>query len=386
MDIDRLSRLLRYQEQDPTNVTLCLDIGFLQLTLQQLGEAKTSALKAIELAPANCQGHALHGFVSLRERGYSTASAMLSKAIELGETSPNTFYGFAYALVNLGKFEDAESPAAHAAQYSKDIPGAPALYIRILHHLGKLDEAIAFVEGLKDHPLPHGVSGVMSTLYMDAENLEAARDAANAALIEDPSDADARTTLGLLALQDMDAEKAEKEFNQVLAARKNQGRALLGQGLATLLSGDLERAASIFEAVVTQTSMATHIGSWHTLAWCRILQKDAAAAEQALQHSLELDRNFAETHGGLAVVALMRGNIDSAIQAAKRARGIDKNNFAGNFAQGLIQQVQGNAVQAAAIIDKILNKSVLPDGRSIQSLLVERMVRGGKSEGAKILH
>jgi tetratricopeptide (TPR) repeat protein len=379
MDAERLSRLLQYQAQDPANFSLCVDIGFLQLTLNQLSDAKNSAHRAIEIAPNKCSGYALHGVISVREGDFNTAVTMLSQAVALGETAPSVFYNYAYALAHLGKYAEAELPAAHAAQYPADLPHAPALYIRVLHYLGKIEEAITFAETVAKCDSPPNVNGMLSTLYMDTENLESARTAALNALNEDSENSDARTTLGLLALQDLDAGKAAVEFDHALAADQNQGRALLGKGLSVLLSGNLPDAAAIFERVVTQTNMAAHIGSWHTLAWCYILQKNIPAAEQALQHSLVLDRNFAETHGGLAIVALMRGNIDSAIQSAKRAQGLDKNNFSGNFAQGLIQQVSGNSAQAAAIIDKVLNQRVLPDGRSIQSLLVERMVRGEKS-------
>ena len=387
MDIERLTRLLQYQQQDPTNLSLCIDIGFLQLSLKQFVSAKESALKAINLVPDNCSGYTLHGLVSISEGEFEIAAHMFDQAFARGETAPSAFYNHAYALSRLEKFTEAEAPAAQAAQHISDFPHAPALYIRVLHYLGKVEEAIKFAESLPTDTVVPGVNGMLSTLYIDAENHEKARSTATAALNENTADTDARTTLGLLALQELNASEAEAEFDRVLELHGNQGRAMLGKGLSALLGGDLPKATMLLEQTLAQTNMNTHIGTWHTLAWCHILQKNIPAAEQAFKTSLEFDRNFAETHGGLAVIALMRGNIDSAIQSAKRAQGLDKNNFSGNFAQSLIQQVSGNASQAAVIMDKILNQSILPDGRSIQSLLIERMVKGDKSRPEnKTLH
>ena len=48
--------------------------------------------------------------------------------------------------------------------------------------------------------------------------------------------------------------------------------------------------------------MSGHAGSWHGLAWTMLLLEDLVEAERLLDHALEVDRNFAETHGALGVV------------------------------------------------------------------------------------
>ena len=133
-----------------------------------------------------------------------------------------------------------------------------------------------------------------------------------------------------------------------------------------------EAAASLQKAA---NQLHNHLGTLNALAWVYILKKDAIQAETTLLRALEMDRTFAETHGTLAIVALMKGNLDSAVQAVKRANGLDRENFAGNFANSLIQQVSGNPTQARAIMEKLLTSPVLPGETTLQEAIARAMAK-----------
>jgi tetratricopeptide (TPR) repeat protein len=373
---ERLTRLLGYREQDPQNFPLLVDIAALQLALGQGAQARQSAQQAIALGEDKPQGHALLGLVAARDNDFAAAVPALERALQLGDDAPAVIYHHAYALAMLERYSEARDSAARAAQLADQYPFAPALYIRVLHHLGEIETAIAFAESLQASGISAPrVNGMLSTLYMDDEQFDKARSAVAAALAENDDDTDAQTTAGLLALGDLNSEHAQAAFQRVLATQPGHGRALLGQGLGQLLGGDIEAATASLEQTVQATNMRGHLGTWQTLAWCYILKRDHDNAERVLKHALEIDHNFAETHGALAVVAMMRGNIDSATREIKRANGLDNDNFSGKFAQSLIETVGGNKAQAASLIDQILTQAKLPDGRPVQAAIAEMLAK-----------
>jgi tetratricopeptide (TPR) repeat protein len=373
---ERLTRLLGYREHDPQNFPLLVDIAALQLALGQSAEATQSAQQAIALADDKPQGHALLGLIAARANDFAAAVPALERALQLGDDAPAVIYHHAYALAMLERYGEARASAERAAQFADQYPFAPALYIRVLHHLGEIEAAIAFAESLQaaGNSAPR-VNGMLSTLYMDDEQFDKARDAAAAALAENDDDADAHTTTGLLALGDLNGEQAQAAFQRVLATQPEHGRALLGQGLGQLLGGDIDAATISLEQTVQASNMRSHLGTWQTLAWCYILRRDLDGAERVLKQALDIDHNFAETHGAMAVVAIMRGNIDSATREIKRANGLDEDNFSAKFAQSLVETVGGNKAQAAQLIEQILTQAKLPDGRPVQAAIAEMLAR-----------
>ena len=84
------------------------------------------------------------------------------------------------------------------------------------------------------------------------------------------------------------------------------GRAWVGLGTLALLERDLPRAQTLLARGAE--FMPGHVGSWHVLAWAYLLGGDLEKAAQILEKSVQMDRNFAEAHGGLAAVAALRGD------------------------------------------------------------------------------
>jgi hypothetical protein len=78
-----------------------------------------------------------------------------------------------------------------------------------------------------------------------------------------------------------------------------------------------------------------------------------------------MERNFAETHGSLAVVTIMRGELEQGQKAMTTALKLNPHCFSGLFAQTLMMQAQGNAEQARTLMTQLQQKPVLPDSTSI---------------------
>jgi tetratricopeptide (TPR) repeat protein len=373
---ERLTRLLGYHAQDPQNIALLIDIGSLQLTLQQYADVRGTAERIIAMAGEQPEGHALLGLAAAREQDYATAAEALGRALQLGDDAPAVLYYHAHALSMLGRFADARESAERAAQFVEQYPYAPALYVRVLHYLGELEAAIAYGESLQAQGIAAPrINGMLSTLYMDVEDFEKARASSQLAIGEDVDDSDAQTTAGLLALGDLNAEHAIAEFHRVLRAQPDHGRAMLGIGLGHMLAGDLDAATETIEQALRRTNMRTHLGTWQTLAWCHILRRDLDSAARTMQEAMEIDRSFADNHGTLAVIQMMRGEVDAANLSIRRAAGIDPDNFSGKFAQSLGESRVGNAAGAKDFFDQILVQATLPDGRTVQQAVAEMLVK-----------
>jgi hypothetical protein len=84
---------------------------------------------------------------------------------------------------------------------------------------------------------------------------------------------------------------------------------------------------------------------------------------------MTLNRNFAETHGALASIAAMRGNLAAAERMADVARRLDANSMAAQFALSLIAAKAGNTTQSEAIVADALKVLAGTDPQSFARLL-----------------
>ena len=82
--------------------------------------------------------------------------------------------------------------------------------------------------------------------------------------------------------------------------------------------------------------MPGHIGTWHALGWCHIAGQRLAEARACFERALALDRNFAESHGGLGIVSAMEGERDAAAESVERALRLDPKCLSARYAQALL--------------------------------------------------
>lgn len=192
------------------------------------------------------------------------------------------------------------------------------------------------------------------------------------ALALDPNNIGALVASGSLALEDQDEPTATTHFDRAIERNPTSGRAWSGKGLSTMLRLELDTAIEDLKKAVHY--MPEHIGTWHALAWCQLLKGDTAGAEENFRKSLEIDRTFGETHGGLAVVYALQGKIVEAEPEIKRALRLDPNCFSGRFAQSLLVG-KTNPARAQEIIRNIMNSSIVPGGARLQDSLAKALSR-----------
>ncbi len=101
--------------------------------------------------------------------------------------------------------------------------------------------------------------------------------------------------------------------------------------MAQMLAGDLPAARSSFEAALR--TMPEHVGTWLALGWAAMLMEDLAAALPAFEQAVERDRNFSESHGGLAAIQARLGRREESLASIERARRLDGNGLSQRYAQ-----------------------------------------------------
>jgi tetratricopeptide (TPR) repeat protein len=253
----------------------------------------------------------------------------------------------------LGQYGEAKEQLQVIVELPDAPAGTPVLLARALHHLGEVDDGIARLDRhLEQMPDDVEAQGVMALLALDASDLASAGKWAKKALEGDGRNVDALVTMGSLALERQDGTEAKKYFDAAVARQPKSGRAWAGAGLSDMLSMQLDKAKIDLERAVEYMP----------------------GAEAALVKSLEIDRNFGETHGGLAVVAVLQGRVDEAQRLSRIALRLDPMSFAGRFAQSLLTARQGDADAAQAMIQRIL-ESPIGGGKETLSVKLAQILR-----------
>ena len=340
------SQLARYQsflKQDASNTNLIGEVSDLHLKLGECGQARKileDGLSTSPNAPALLSRLAL---VAIASNNIDEAITILQKLTQTGTDNSIIRYNLAYAFMLQGRAAEARdlllaivNPDENQAQIElRAVPEARLLLARAHHFLGEMDDAIKQAKlHLAAHPQDPEALGILALLNLDNNDLEAAKEIAEQTLAVDADNLGGLVTLGSLALNRQDEEDAKTYFNHAVAQHPKSGRAWSGMGLATMLSLDVKDALIHFKHAVKH--MPDHIGTWHSLGWCQILTNDLSGAKESFNHAMALDRNFAETHGGLAVVAIGQNQLDIAPAMIKRALKLNPMSFAGRFAEGLL--------------------------------------------------
>ncbi|HEX5126410.1 MAG TPA: tetratricopeptide repeat protein [Rhodocyclaceae bacterium] len=361
----QLERLLNYLAQDPDNPQLLSDVAHLEYLAGQNDQAWIHADKASAMETSPALAHTIKGLLASDRGAMQEASGYFADALHRGENDPYILFRYAQALALSEKFAEAEMPAREAAKNPERAPDAEALLVRVLHYLGNIEDAIVIAEtAIAAGRESARLHSMLTTLYIDNSDFEKCAQACERALQLNPDDPEALAAHGIMALNELKGEAALADFQRSISSQPSNGRAHLGEGLSFMLSGDLGRAA---ESMTHATErMPQHIGTHHALAWCHILNKNADAAEKALNTAYELNHNFGETHGGLAIVAIMRGQLDAAKKYAQQAIRLDNEGVSARFAQVLIQQACGHPARAQQMMDHLLTQPILAGGQSVK--------------------
>ncbi len=100
-----------------------------------------------------------------------------------------------------------------------------------------------------------------------------------------------------------------------------------------------------------------------------------AAARARFETALDLDPNFAETHGSLAVLDLLEGNSESARERSEIALRLDRQCYSAALARSLLAAGAGDQETARRIYEKAIDTPVDGSGRTIGQALAKLGMR-----------
>jgi tetratricopeptide (TPR) repeat protein len=369
--MERFQALLQFLEQDPDNITLIGDAASAAFDANELETAQSlvSRYKSLSEMPLSLIN--LEGLIALRMGVLDVAASAFDLLLDSGVDDPAVRFNRAWvhalneeheaALVLLD--DDTIAVTERAA----------SLKVQTLHHLGQIEEALAVGQGMVERfPGNDSLLGALSVVAMDADDLDLARHYAEQAT----GGSDALTTRGLIALNDSSPEKSIALFDQALAIHPEASRAWIGRGLGLVAHGDNLRAV---EALRKGAELfGDHLGSWIALGWTQFMGRDLAGSRATFEHALSLDDNFAETHGGLAVLDVAAGKLESAQRRADVALRLDRECFGGMLALILLREATGNPEMAQRLWEKALNMPTGVDGRTLAQAMTGLGLHSGK--------
>jgi tetratricopeptide (TPR) repeat protein len=360
---ESLKTLIGFLTSNPDNIPLLLEAAERSLLEQKPNLAlelftKCSTLSALPPKELN-----LAGLAAMQVKKFDTAIEYFQILLDSKETDPALYFNLAWSKSMLKEYQDAiillEETTTHK------LPQAAMLHIQLLHQLGEFEVAEAKARKyLLIHPHDTGLKAVISVLAMDIDDKELAFECACAAR-EHPV---ALTTLGTLALGEHKNGEALDFFDRAIAINPHEPRSWIGKGLTQLSTGNtqaavinIDRGAEMFGA---------HLGSWIAAGWAYFLVEDKDTSRQKFEYALMLDDTFAETHGSLAVLDALEGNVELAKRRTKTAMRLDKDCFSAALALTLISSAQGNTMLAQKIFDKSMNTPIDESGRTLSNSLV----------------
>ncbi len=358
----RLESLLSFREHDPGNQQLLLDTAEAAIMEGHDDVADRLIKQLKETAPLDLAGLDQLGQAAMTGRQFGLAVNLYDSALSAHPGDAGLRFNLAYAHA----MEKAFAPALDLLDTATTaaLPQAAALEVQLLHDQGQLDLAMEKGrEHLARHPEHEGLNATLSVLAMDAEDVDLARQTA----VHAGNHPDAITTRGLLALNDDTPDAALGLFEQAMAINPHGPRTWIGRGLARLSAGDqpgaiadLERGASMFD---------THIGSWIAAGWAHFVSGDTAAARERFERAYDIDHNFAESIGSLAVIDAIDGYTKDAQRKVKTALRLNRQCFSATLAQTLLLSARGKEESAKELFERALATPVDESGRTIGGVI-----------------
>ena len=346
----RLARLEGYLREDPANPRLLAEAFDCALQSAAWDRAEFHLRHALALGIARSDWLLREGQWLIAQGRWREAEAHLLAVSAQLEGSParraTLAHDLAYVALRLGDHAAGIERLAPLVEGDASSPGAAdavvvdasveVTWLRLLHHAGQLDRAMAWLRAREGRgTLRTGPAGVGSLIALDDGDYAASLRWSDASLNGDLFVEEALVARASLALAARDAALANRLLAAALHTHPDDGRVLSALGFAHLLDQQLPAARAAFDRATSL--IPGHIGTWHGLGWAALSQHDLPAARQAFESALRIDRNFAESHGGMAVVCALAGDEPGARAAVARALGLDPHSLSARYAEALLK-------------------------------------------------
>ena len=365
--VSRLERLEKYLLQDPQNPALLADACEAAIASGRHDRARAHLDRAEALGLDRNEWDFRRARLCIAARELDQARQLLEGLRTGGVDHPAVAHDLAYMHFLQGELESCRiilhpwlSKAADTS--ADDLDALQALWLRATHRLHHMEEAWGWIEQQQAAgTLQATASGVASLVGVDTSHFEAARQLAERALATDPEQPEALVARATVAMAEDSNEAAQQLLQRALQAHPEDGRIWSALAFASLQAGDLSQAAMQFEHALA-SSMREHVGTWHGLGWTRLLQGDRPGALAAFSHALDLDRNFAESHGAVGLLLGLQGNGEQAQHHLRVADKLNPDNVTGRFARAVLAGEAANPAQIRNLAAQIFQRPGFLEG------------------------
>lgn len=367
-----LARLKRYLAADPGNWGLRAEVFDAALAAGDVATAQEQVEHARSVLPDDAGWAHRRGVLALHERRYEEAQAAFEALLARGQRDPVVRYNLGYALFAQGRADAASETLGSLLEEPEPTGDLARVYwLRCQHRLLRMEEALAaFGAWAARAPLPADAWGVASLIAFDEGHLDDARSWAARALDARPDQLEALAARGSLALADTDAPGALVWFGRALRVNPGDGRSWSGLAFAKMLGLELPAALEAFAKAVA--AMPGHIGTWLGYGWCRLHSNDVEGARAAFASALDLDRNFGESHGAMAVALARLGQAEEARRESELALRLDPNGLSARYAEAVTSGEVADAEAFLRLSRRLLSQRPAgPGGRTLADVVFE---------------
>lgn len=349
---DQVDRLEAFLAQDPSNLNLVAESVNAAVGAGQSERARAILERSRAAMSLDAPLRHLEATILLSEHRFTEARELLTGLLRDGADAPGVVFNLGYAALRAG------DPAAGATVLQGLLarpdaaPETLTWLLRCQLHAGHPERAL---EAWSTAPLTlrtPEAAGVASLACFDADLPGQARELADGALVAGATSLEPVVVRAALALSDGEFANADQLLARGRQIAPDDPRLRFTCGLAQMLRGRSAEANEEFRFAVTR--QPRHAGGWIAFAWSSIFTGDLAEARSSLDRAMELDRNFAETHGALAVVDALEGHREAALAGIERASRLDRNSMAWHYAEAVLAGAHRDAATMRARVDDLM--------------------------------
>lgn len=355
----KLARLLGFLSQDPENDRLRGEVFQVALESGDFAEAAYHLATAREARPGEAAWRQREAHLALAQGRFAEAQDLLLELVDQSPDEPSFRWDLAYTHFALKAFAPAQEAAARLIEDPAVGALAFALWLRCAHHLGQLKEGLeAFTAALTHRSMSAEAYGVASLMAFDAFKAAEARSWSALALQAEPGQHEALVVQGSLALGRAEAPAALALFQRALDHHPVDGRTWSGLAFGRFLALDFPGALHAFRQAVT--FMPDHVGTWIGYGWCQVMAGELPAALATFEHAVALDRNFAESHGALAVALARLNQRAEAEREIEIALKLDPKSLSARYAQAILTGEADNSAAFQRMAQRVLAQHPAP--------------------------
>lgn len=376
--MSKLHRFESFLKADPSNQMLMIDLVNLYVEAGRV-DAAIACLQRPEVEEFKSAKLLLKlANLFVGEKRWKEAQQIYLRLSADGFDSGDFRFALGLTLFYQDQFSDALEQWSLAAQQGMDNPDLWKYCAYSHHHLFQMKEAIEAClrwTNLSEHSLAS--RNYLCFLYFDANFMQEACAIATELLNEDSNSLVGHTVMGSFALENHQPDTARAHFTQAIAHPKDAGRAWLGLGLTHLYLQQHADAVTVLQRA--EIELPTHSGTVITLAWVFLMTNQFVEAEARFRRAIEIDRNFAEAHGGLASVLVQLGKIDEAKAEMSIAIKLDAQCFGVVYARAALLQQEGKFEAADSLFKRTLERSARQQEKSMNDHLQAFLIRSSKT-------